>query len=235
MGTMSPSYRTDQSLCKNSKADVPPGKTRFLYFAAAIVDDTTSTLYTWHPGPTAPHWLPGKGSTLEWVVCKHRLKHQQGAHRHLRTSRTPGQQPIGTRVSPVYCQHLNSKNGCQQHEQQSWCCCQTPQSWTPALASALIYVINSSLSRGHVPSEWKEAIVIPVHKSGQIDEPEKTSPHLTAVSRQQGCWAPGPPSTNCLPWGKPVVGALSVWFPPGPLHENGTSLNNWTDPQGNGK
>ena len=55
----------------------------------------------------------------------------------------------------------------------------------PALASTLTYVINSSLSSGHVPSGWKEALVIPVHKSWQIDEPKNHRPIslLSAVNK----------------------------------------------------
>ena len=45
-----------------------------------------------------------------------------------------------------------------------------------ATAATLIFLINSSISRDYVPASWKEAIVVPIHKAGQVDDPKNFRP-----------------------------------------------------------
>ena len=45
-----------------------------------------------------------------------------------------------------------------------------------ATASSLTFIINSSLTKGVVPSRWKQAVVISVHKSGDRGDPKNFRP-----------------------------------------------------------
>ena len=46
----------------------------------------------------------------------------------------------------------------------------------PVIGPHLLNVINSSLVSGKLPAEWKVARVIPLHKSGSVDDPSNYRP-----------------------------------------------------------
>ena len=90
--------------------------------------------HTLHPAPLAnsPMLTPWKRLNFSTSIL---LTLAQTINRELRDifgpRETPGPQPVGTRVSPVYCQHLNSKKGC-------------PQAWTTKLVVLTKWLSNSS-------------------------------------------------------------------------------------------